>query len=488
MRMVKSLILRLARVFTHHQVAFNHQLLAVVEDLIDRADRMDADLRRELSERHEDLASVRSSLVHIHQQLLASPRQPSSSAQQSPFEISEKLHPLPARDRSTELGQVLPEPRIPGVNVFGDWAATTGLAQAARRMVVALFEAGLDLSVGTIHSGAPLDESRVPHVLRNLPTSRKHEIDLWMLNINEFSAVGEELLRPSRETYAIAAWYWELPTFPERFLAQMNRVDEIWVATRFVQTSFQKATCKPVHVVPAIVPTLTGSGRGRQDFGLDHNETVFLFSFDVNSAVARKNPSAVIEAFSRAFPSPSEMGVRLVIKVLNLDRHPDVARWLEPLVSAVNGLIIAEDLDQAHLVDLFVCADAYVSLHRSEGFGFGIAEAMALGKPVIATAYSGNLDFTTMANSCQVGYRLRQITNADHVFNEGIATVYESGAVWADPDIAQAARWMQLLAADPELRSRLGKAGQATVQAMYGAEAAVRAVENRLLAISDRLG
>jgi glycosyltransferase involved in cell wall biosynthesis len=134
-----------------------------------------------------------------------------------------------------------------------------------------------------------------------------------------------------------------------------------------------------------------------------------------------------------------------------------------------------------------MCADAYVSLHRSEGFGFGIAEAMALGKPVIATAYSGNLDFATLANSCQVSYRLREITSDDHVFNEGISSVYQSGAVWADPDIGQAARWMQLLSADPALRARIGEAGRATVRRRYSAQAAVEAVTHRLKEVSEHV-
>jgi glycosyltransferase involved in cell wall biosynthesis len=127
-------------------------------------------------------------------------------------------------------------------------------------------------------------------------------------------------------------------------------------------------------------------------------------------------------------------------------------------------------------------------LHRSEGFGFGIAEAMALGKPVIATAYSGNLDFATSSNSCQVSYHLREITSDDHIFNEGVSEVYESGAIWADPDIDQAARWMQLIAGDPALRSRIGEAARATIREHYSARAAVAAVARRLSETKARIG
>ena len=310
-----------------------------------------------------------------------------------------------------------------------------------------------------------------------------------MLNVNEFPSIGDELLRPKgRNMYSVGVWYWELPTFPEGLVAQMDRVDEIWVATKFVQASFRRATARPVRVVPAIVPELAGSGRGRKDFGLRDDEVLFLFSFDVNSIVARKNPGAVVDAFSRAFATGTENKCRLVIKVLNLAIRPEFSRWLREAVGSVNGVLIDEDLSEPDLVDLFTCADVYVSLHRSEGFGFGIAEAMALGKPVVTTAYSGNLDFATATNSFQVGYRLREITSADHVFNEEASGVYQVGAVWADPDVDQAARWMRLLASDPDLRYKTGQAGRATIRNNYSAGAAVKAVTDRLREINARIG
>ena len=483
MRSLKKLALRLARLVTHHQVAFNRELLGAVEELIVRADQMERLVGQVYADRRHDLASIRSALVETQQQLVEVLQATSSDALSGVTTSVESLKQSPsARYRSIEPQTAFRLGHVPGVNVFGDWAATTGLAQAARRLTVALHDAGFNLSLGTFHSGAPLDETRVPRVLRDLPGDRSHIIDLWMLNINEFPGISEEVLRPpGRTTHAIAIWYWELPTFPERLIPQMNRVDEIWVATTFVQASFQRATSRPVHVVPAIVPTLEGQGGTRKDFGLMDDEVVFLFTFDVNSVVARKNPGAVIEAFARAFPAPSISRTRLVIKVLNLDLHPDVDRWLRPLLAAVDGVLIADDLGDAELVDLFMCADVYVSLHRSEGFGFGIAEAMALGKPAIATAYSGNVDFATMANSFPVGYRLREITDDDHVFNAESASIYQRGAEWAEPDVVQATRWMQLIATDPALRARIGEAGRATIRERYSARAAVETVTSRLL-------
>ena len=491
----KQILMRVLRIVTRRQTSFNRAILAAVEQLAARAQVVQRCSAAVESDSFEELqaesASVRSDLVEIQQRLVALAR--SSDSRSEPPDLV-LLTDTPRADARTSEGKQKaadhekPAGGLPGVNVFGDWAATTGLAQAARRMAVAMAESGLDMSVQTVRSGAPIDESRVPQVLSRAPGGRPFEVDLWMLNVNELLEVPDELIRPpGRPSYAVGVWYWELPTLPEFLVAQTARVDEIWVASRFVQSAFRRVARCPVHIVPPVVPELVGSGKKRADFGLADHEVVFLFSFDVHSMVARKNPEGVLRAFELAFPRPADTGVRLVIKVLNLDRHPPVERWLRPAVAAVNGVIVDVDLDHGELVDLVSCSDAYVSLHRSEGFGFGIAEAMALAKPVIATAYSGNVDFATSANSFQVGYRLSRIKPADHAFGEGAAAVYLPGAAWAEPDIGQAARWMRLVAGDPELRRRVGEAGRATIQERYSARAAIEVVTERLSEIRTTL-
>ncbi len=474
-RSLKRIVMRAASPFTHRQTVFYQAVLANLHQLTARADQEAVDRRngdarigrQSYIDHHVTLASLRSDLVDVQQRLVE--LRASQSLQGRPHGVD--LGTARGAPTVSESEDILCSPEdeeVPGINIFGDWAATTGLAQAARRLAVALHDAGFDLSLGTVRSGAPRDDRRVPEVLQHLRDDRRHTIDVWMLNVNEFPVIGDDLLRPpGRNMYSVGLWYWELPTFPDALVAQMDRVDEIWVATRFVQASFEAATARPVHLVPAIVPELKGSGRTREDFGLKKDEVVFLFSFDVNSMVARKNPGAVIEAFRRAFPPEAAGGNRLVIKVLNLATRPELASWLRSAVAGVNGVLIEEDMAETDLVDLFECADVYVSLHRSEGFGFGIAEAMSLGKPVIATAYSGNLDFAGATNSFQVGYRMRGITSADHVFNEETKDVYQAGAMWADPDVDQAAKWMRLLSSDPSLRSTTGEAGRATIRDRY---------------------
>ena len=508
MRLAKSLILRAMRVSTHHQVAFNQAILAAVAELRVRVQQLGTDHSAHHDPQvgwavvayQDEIASMRSELVELQLQLTEHEAAANAETTQLKAETTQPKAVPEAQGDSASSASAAP-PKLsrqplrssekamtPGVNVFGDWAATTGLAQAARRLTVALNDSGFGLSLGTVASGAPRDESRIPDELRRIPDDRRYPIDLWMLNVNEFPAIKDEFLRPvGRNTYAIGVWYWELTTFPEALIAQMDRVDEIWVATRYVQSNFRSVTNRPVYVVPAVVPQLRGSGRTRKDFGLADGEVVFLFSFDVHSMVARKNPGGVIDAFSKAFGSPARQGVRLVMKVLNLDRHPRVAAWLREAVASVDGLLIDDDLKSEELVDLFTCADAYVSLHRSEGFGFGIAESMSLGKPVIATAYSGNTDFATAANSCQVGYRLREITTEDHLYDEGASEVYRTGAVWAEPDLAQAARWMRVLAKDPDLRRSMGETARATIREHYSAARVAAIARSRLIASARTL-
>ena len=149
---------------------------------------------------------------------------------------------------------------------------------------------------------------------------------------------------------------------------------------------------------------------------------MFLFSFDANSFFVRKNPWGAVRAFHEGFSPTERRGpARLVIKTVNLDRHPREPGRLAAAVAQVNGILIEDDLPRDDMHALISLCDVYVSLHRSEGFGLGMAEAMYLGRPVIATAYSGNMDFTTETNSCLVGYRLRAIDIAENEYDAGIA-------------------------------------------------------------------
>jgi glycosyltransferase involved in cell wall biosynthesis len=184
--------------------------------------------------------------------------------------------------------------------------------------------------------------------------------------------------------------------------------------------------------MPLPVPPPPEAVQSRADFGLPEEAFIFLFTFDVSSQMARKNPLGLIRAFRRAFPSPH--GVTLVLKFTNAEYDRTAVRELQR--EATSGVVLLGGyMSRQELGSLMRCADCYVSLHRSEGFGIGIAEAMALGKPVIATGYSGNADLMTPENSYPVDYRIVPIER-DH-------GPYLRGYSWAEPDLNHAAALMR---------------------------------------------
>jgi glycosyltransferase involved in cell wall biosynthesis len=318
---------------------------------------------------------------------------------------------------------------------------------------------------------------------------RHYDPRLWYLNVNEFPVVGDSELRPySSARHVIGFWFWELPIVATTLVPQIARVDELWVGSRFTAAAFRGYTDKPIHVMPVPIETAPDPRLSRADFGLPEAACLFFFHFDATSTLARKNPYAVLRAFGRAFdPSKRQGGARLVIKTLNLRKSPEAHERLTREIAAVGGILIDADLTRAEMDALISLCDVYVSLHRSEGFGMGMAEAMLLGLPVVATGYSGNMEFMTQANSCLTGYRLRPVDETDLVHQPGIDAIYELGQLWAEPDVDHAARWMRWLCENPAARRRIGTAASATVRRRYSAEAAGAAMAARLGELSEGL-
>jgi len=198
---------------------------------------------------------------------------------------------------------------------------------------------------------------------------------------------------------------------------------------------------------------------GRARFGLPDNRFLFVFSFDVLSSFPRKNPTACIASFKRAFPRGDEP-VGLVVKVMRAPNDNPI--WRAMLAEAARDKrirVISETLSRGGVLDLYRACDCFVSLHRAEGFGRGIAEAMMLGKPVIVTGYSGSLDFATPATAALVDYRRTALAAGDYPFG--------AGQNWAEPDVDHAAWWMRALATRPDLRQRLARLGQISVTEAY---------------------
>lgn len=366
-----------------------------------------------------------------------------------------------------------------GVNVIASWAGATGLAEAGRRAALALLSEGVSMAIEDVNLWAKVDPGRIPSHIAVLPHGHPYPINLSFLNVNEFHVVSEEQLRGRPEDYLVAMWYWELPALPAEMVPEIDRVDEIWVASEFVRDVFLRYTAKPVTVMPAVVQPEADAALGRGDLGLPEDAVVFLVTFDANSTFARKNPYGAIKAFERAF-GLRRRDVVLVVKVVNLDKYPVVQRDLRLHMERLGGVLIESDMSAGEIAALIRHCDVYVSMHRSEGFGLGLAEAMYFGRPVIATANSGNMDFMDAHNSCLVAYSSMVVHRDQMADNPTAMVLYQPGNLWVDPDVDHAAQLMRWLFEHPEQRERIGARAAGDIAANYSSAAAGRAMRARL--------
>ena len=261
-----------------------------------------------------------------------------------------------------------------------------------------------------------------------------------------------------RSRYAIGMWPWELPEWPQFWQHAYGFVDEIWAASRFTYDAYCRSAPIPVRHMPMAVTVDATEGAIRSDFGLMGERFLFAFAFDGLSTFARKNPEACINAFQRAFPERNDP-VGMVIKGLRVDGSPAWDRLSAQIGDDPRITIITESLSRGKLLDLYRAIDCFVSLHRSEGFGRNIAEAMLLEKPVIVTAHSGNMDFTGPDTAALVPVRLVQLGKGDYPFG--------AGQMWAEADVKAAAGFMQRMRTDCAWRQGIAHAGRLRLEQFY---------------------
>ncbi|WP_158879946.1 glycosyltransferase family 4 protein [Amycolatopsis anabasis] len=380
--------------------------------------------------------------------------------------------------RDTPPAPARAEPRW-GVNVFADARATTGLSESARRHIHALAATGVEMTYTEFNTRAPNRSLPLSETLTGLRRGKEFPVDLWLVNVNEFQLIREDSL----DRYTIALWAWELPAMPEHALVQLPRIDELWVLSSYVAEACRTATDMPITVIPSVVPQDREIAGDRARFGFAEDGLIVLFTFSASSSDARKNPWAVIEAFRRAF-RPEEWGTtaHLVIKANDLHRFPELSAHLASAVAGVHGTLLEEEMSREDMDCLLATCDVYMSLHRSEGFGLGMAEAMAMGKPVIATGYGGNVDFMPPGAAAVVGYKIRPIVEQDHrlALAAGFGDWYSPGQLWAEPDVPLAARWLRWLAGSERRRRELGARGAAAVRAVSSPEAVGAVMARRL--------
>jgi glycosyltransferase involved in cell wall biosynthesis/2-polyprenyl-3-methyl-5-hydroxy-6-metoxy-1,4-benzoquinol methylase len=365
-----------------------------------------------------------------------------------------------------------------GVNVVGYFRSELGVGEAARQVVAALDAGGIP--VLPIH-GHTIPPNRQGHAFTHLePRDAYFPINLICMNADvlpEFATqVSVEGFFCGR--YSIGLWFWEVTTFPDRWLGSFEFLDEVWVPSQHVADAIAPVSPLPtVNItIPVTMPYVVR--RDRRLLGLPDGFS-FLFTFDYHSVFERKNPLATVEAFTKAFEPGS--GASLTIKCINEASDPvnherlRLAAAAHPDIHLLEGYLTPDEKNS-----LMAAYDCYVSLHRSEGFGLTMAEAMYLGKPVIATGYSGNLDFMNRNNSHLVDYDLVTIGSD--------AAPYPAEGEWAAPDLDHAAQLLRTVFNDQSAAARLGQRAANEIRATHSPAAAGQQMARRLERVRARSG
>lgn len=356
-----------------------------------------------------------------------------------------------------------------GINEYGFFREETGLGQGTRMYARSIEEAGIPHSF--IHLNfldwLPQNDDSFDNRLVKRP---QYAVNLIHLNPDQWDEAMQFFPRRDFDRhYNIGVWLWELETLPKPWLRFLDYVDELWVPSEFIARAAKKETGKPVVVIPYGIdiaqPQMT-----REDLELPKNRFIVLAMFDSNSYIHRKNPMAAINAFIEAFSgNPDAM---LVLKANHPKEH-EIAKLEQQLKAAeVQYRLILDRMPRERLNALIASSDVFISLHRSEGFGLPIAEAMGMGTAVVATNWSSNTEFMDETCACCVGYKLVPVGNRyQHA---------EEGQMWAEPDIHEAAEYLKKLYEDPQYRDKIALAGQEHVRTCLSVEGSGKKMKKRL--------
>lgn len=384
--------------------------------------------------------------------------------------------PQPGRTARTGVTQA-------GITVAGYLDTESGVGELARSFVRTL-RAG-QRPHALVNVPQPWLRRRAHEMVargRRLPRA-PHPISFLAVNADAVDAVAPSL-GPAffQGRHVIGYWVWELETFPDHLASAFERFDEIWVPSRFCLDAIGRTSPVPVVYVPPAIEVATPRPLPRRTLGVRADATLFSFVFDVNSYLPRKNPLAVIDAFALAFGVAERQrgDVALVIKATVPVRPSPGLEELRARCATAGVRLIEGYWRHARVLQLIAASQAYVSLHRAEGFGYTLAEAQAIGVPVIATSYSATTDLVDVSHALPVRWREVELSAA--------IGPYARGARWAEPDVDHAAAQMRFVHDQPAAAAALGARARDFMTARFSPSAVAALVDARLRPLDLRLG
>ncbi|MBI1897061.1 MAG: glycosyltransferase [Acidobacteria bacterium] len=362
-----------------------------------------------------------------------------------------------------------------GVNMIGYVQSEMGVGESVRCAIKAARAIGLPVAIKSVDAPGPY--RRRDRSVGSEHALCSHAVSIFHVNADQSELIVRDLgQRFLRDRCNIGFWAWELEDFPNRWLPSFAFFHEIWTPSSFCQSAIGRKALIPVIRMPHAIRLESSAPADRAGLGIPADATVFIAILDLLSIFERKNPLGVIAAFRHAFAaSPKHC---LVLKINHAAQRPAEMVRIKEAARGLPVTIIDRTINRSELTALIQMSDCLVSLHRSEGFGLTIAEAMFLCKPVLVTGYSGNLDFTKPDNAFLVDYDLVPVPTG--------CEPYDEGALWAEPLLDSAVAQMRLVATDSSMRNLRAQRGRDYIRAHFSPEAVGRLMKERLTLLSHR--
>lgn len=361
-----------------------------------------------------------------------------------------------------------------GINLVGYFNGEFGVAEDARKFAFALQAGGIPHVLVNVQAEGHRNQD---YTFTDFSSTNPYPVNVVRINADMtpefFRSKGAKF---SENKYNIGIWAWELPQFPDEWKSSFQYYNELWAISSFIGDSLGKIS--PVPVVKITYPFYLDESKvtsNKRAFDLDADKFTFLFIFDFLSVFERKNPLAIVKAFNKAFSGSDK--VNLVLKCINSNHDPTSLKTLKSAISDNRNILLFDGhMDRSSILNLTASCDCYVSLHRSEGFGITMAEAMYLKKPVIATAWSGNTDFMNVNNSYPVKY---DIIELDRDYG-----AYKKGGSWAEPNIEHAAQLLNHVYLHQDEAKDVGERASAYMKRFFNREVTAKEIKNRLTSLA----